>query len=75
MNRTLAKRVGQLEEALGIATRRCSKPCIACLIVVQGTKQPALEVCDGVSHRRTLEDLVEASWRLERERKETDSPT
>ena len=58
MRRLLEKRIGRLEEAAGIVTRHCRKPCIACLIVVQGTKHHAFEVCDGVSHRRTLEDIL-----------------
>ena len=64
MRRLLEKRIERLEEAAGIVTRHCSKPCIACLIVVQGTKQNALELCDGVSHRQTLEDLASAASRI-----------
>ena len=41
MRRLLGKRIERLEEAAGIVTRHCRKPCIACLIVVQGTKHHA----------------------------------
>jgi hypothetical protein len=78
VSRGISKRVQRLEVAAGIVTRRCKTPCIACLLAAFGEAERrglspvskpftgiALEICDGVSHWRTLDDIL--SGRLERE--------
>ena len=66
MSRELMRRVERLEVVAGIVTRRCKVSCLDCSLRAylslngQATERHPLDYCDGVSHRRGLDNILAA---------------